>query len=187
MRLFEPENRPLYFKMSATAWRTKCLVLSCEQEGFLSRVVNFMWDTGQCVPDNNDGAIMMHMNVLKFRKVVDELVSSGHITRGQGHIFNDRAMRDIEEWNQDRIKRARAAIEREFEKRKKRKIEADSIAAIPPPQVERPHPNPTPTSTQPHLNPTQPRPNLNHTTPVHVRLLPKNPIKSTTRHQRSAT
>lgn len=152
MRLFEAEERPLYYKRSATAWRHKCLTLTVEQEGFLCRVVDFMWDVGVCVPDSNAGAAMLRINVLKFRKLVAELVATGHLTRGQGHIFNTRAMREIEEWNQARIKRARVAVEREFEKMKRKKSPRvdDQFQQ---PYGEQPQGNPRATQGQPQGNP----------------------------------
>lgn len=150
MRLFEAEDRPLYYKRSATAWRNKCLTLTVEQEGFLTRVVDFMWDVGSCIPDTNEGAIMLRMNVLKFRKLAAELIASGHLERRQGYIVNARAFREIEEWNEARIKRARSAVEREFEKRKRTRATPRDKQDNPDPTPTQPRPNPpsTPGVTQ---------------------------------------
>lgn len=154
MRLFEPEDRPLYYKRSATAWRNKCLILTCEQEGFLCRIVDFMWDVGACIPDTNDGAIMLRMNVLKFRKLVTELVATGHIEKRQGYIVNSRAWREIEEWNEMRTKRARVAVEREFEKRQRQAKKARESTRQEQPESEQPGGNLGVTSGQ--LDPNYP-------------------------------
>lgn len=128
MRLFEASDRPHYWQMAHGDWRAKCLYLPLEAEAVLLRIINHMWDTGQCVPNTNDGARMINVQVQRFHKIVGFLLERGHLARGQGVVFSPRAMSEIETWNELRKKRAFAATEREFLKKKERERMAREAA-----------------------------------------------------------
>jgi uncharacterized protein YdaU (DUF1376 family) len=85
--------RPSYTRFYASKWRSGTLMLSLEEEGLYIRVSAFQMECGQPLPvDWKEGARLLCVQPLKYRKTIDALVSKGLIVSTAEGLVCERAM-----------------------------------------------------------------------------------------------
>ena len=169
-----------YAQFFPSNWRSGTMhQLNLEEEGLYIRSCAYMWDTGEPIPgDDAFASKLLNVQIHKYRKVMGALIEKGKMTRGQGVIFNERVMGDIDAYNQsysavsDRVKRGH----------KTRKLQSDqikelheTIAALKE-RIDADNPPPNPPSIPPH-NTHQPTPSPHHAT------RPPNPTHNNTNNK----
>lgn len=109
----------VYYKHFPRDWITGCIALSLEEEGLYCRCINFMYDSGKPIPlDDKAAAAMLHVNVLKYRKVMTALLAAGKLLRAESGIINGRVFEELAAfWNGQKA-RSQTAKKREAAKRK---------------------------------------------------------------------
>lgn len=146
-----------YAQFFPSNWRSGTMhQLNLEEEGLYIRSCAYMWDTGEPIPgDDAFASKLLNVQIHKYRKVMGALIEKGKMTRGQGVIFNERVMGDIDAYNQsysavsDRVKRGH----------KTRKLQSDqikelheTIAALKE-RIDADNPPPNPPSIPPQYTP----------------------------------
>jgi uncharacterized protein YdaU (DUF1376 family) len=88
-------------------------VLTLEEEGLYSRAFAYMHDTGDPLPDDDrKAAKLLNVQILKYIKNMEALIAKGKMVRGQGYVFNERVMRDLQEFrighsgNSERVRKS---------------------------------------------------------------------------------
>jgi uncharacterized protein YdaU (DUF1376 family) len=74
-------------------------VLNLEERGLYIAALAYMWDSGEPLPGNDRlAAKLLDVQPLKYAKVMESLVAKGKMVRGQGSVFNPRALEDLDEY-----------------------------------------------------------------------------------------
>ena len=77
-------------------WRSGCLGLSLEQQGLYVAICAFQWETGRRLfPDDTQAAHALGLNPKNYRKVRDQLVELGKITKHEDGYANVRAESEL--------------------------------------------------------------------------------------------
>jgi uncharacterized protein YdaU (DUF1376 family) len=77
-------------------WRSGCIGLTLEQEGFYMRVCAFIYDTGQRLPsDDSTAAKLMGLHTNAYRKVRDQLSALGKLVFRAGVWTVPRADKEL--------------------------------------------------------------------------------------------
>lgn len=85
--------RPSYTRFYASKWRSGTLMLSLEEEGLYIRVSAFQMECGQPLPDDwKEGARLLCVQPLKYRKTIDSLIAKGLIVSTPEGLICKRAM-----------------------------------------------------------------------------------------------
>lgn len=85
--------RPSYTRFYASKWRSGTLMLSLEEEGLYIRISAFQMESGQPLPEDwKEGARLLCVQPLKYRKTIDALVSRGLIISTPEGLVCERAM-----------------------------------------------------------------------------------------------
>lgn len=85
--------RPAYTRFYSSNWRSGTLNLSLEEEGLYIRVSAFQMECGQPIPtDWKEGARLLNVQPLKYRKVIDSLIAKGKLIEKQEGIVCERAI-----------------------------------------------------------------------------------------------
>jgi hypothetical protein len=88
--------RPSYTRFYASKWRSGTLMLTLEEEGLYIRISAFQMECGQPVPlDWKDGARLLCVQPLKYRKTVDSLIAKGKIIKTESGLICERAMAEF--------------------------------------------------------------------------------------------
>lgn len=88
--------RPSYARFYASKWRSGTLMLTLEEEGLYIRVSAFQMECGQPVPlDWKEGARLLCVQPLKYRKTIEALIAKGKLIRTQDGIICERAMMEF--------------------------------------------------------------------------------------------
>lgn len=88
--------RPSYARFYASKWRSGTLMLSLEEEGLYIRVSAFQMECGQPLPaDWKEGAKLLCVQPLKYRKTVDALLVKGKLIATADGIICERAMMEF--------------------------------------------------------------------------------------------
>jgi len=86
-----------FVRLYPSDWRSGCIGLTLEQEGFYIRVCAFISDTGQRLPVDDDSAAakLMGLHTNAYRKVRDQLVALGKIVERSGMWTVPRADKEL--------------------------------------------------------------------------------------------
>lgn len=78
-------------------WRSGCIGLTLEQEGFYIRICAFIYDTDQRLPvgDDSMAAKLMGLHTNAYRKIRDQLVALGKLVERAGYWTVPRADREL--------------------------------------------------------------------------------------------
>ena len=88
--------RPSYTRFYASKWRSGTLMLSLEEEGLYIRISAFQMECGQPVPaDWKEGARLLCVQPLKYRKAIESLIVKGKVIRTESGIICERAMAEF--------------------------------------------------------------------------------------------
>jgi uncharacterized protein YdaU (DUF1376 family) len=88
--------RPSYARFYASKWRSGTLMLTLEEEGLYIRVSAFQMECGQPIPaDWKEGARLLCVQPLKYRKTVDALIAKGKLVSTPEGIICERAMHEF--------------------------------------------------------------------------------------------
>jgi uncharacterized protein YdaU (DUF1376 family) len=88
--------RPSYARFYASKWRSGTLMLTLEEEGLYIRVSAFQMECGQPIPtDWKEGARLLCVQPLKYRKTVDALIAKGKLVFTPDGIICERAMHEF--------------------------------------------------------------------------------------------
>jgi hypothetical protein len=88
--------RPSYARFYASKWRSGTLMLTLEEEGLYIRVSAFQMECGQPVPlDWKEGARLLCVQPLKYRKISDALIAKGKLIRTADGLICERAMMEF--------------------------------------------------------------------------------------------
>ncbi len=81
-----------YVHFYPSNWRSGCIGLTLEQEGFYVRACTYMWETGRRISlDDAHAAAALAMDVRMYRRVKGQLVAKGKLHVGEDGIYNERA------------------------------------------------------------------------------------------------
>jgi uncharacterized protein YdaU (DUF1376 family) len=107
-------SRMPFIKFSPDDWQAATLAeLSIEEEGLYIRSLAYMWRTGKPLPANDRlAAKLLLVQPLKYEKVMGILVAKGKMTRTDGSVFNERALRDIEVYQAEQSRQSARANKR---------------------------------------------------------------------------
>lgn len=96
--------RPSYARFYASKWRSGTLMLTLEEEGLYIRVSAYQMECGQPIPkDWKEGARLLCVQPLKYRKTVDALIAKGKLVSTPEGIICQRAI--------DEFKRASKGVD----------------------------------------------------------------------------
>lgn len=85
--------RPSYTRFYASKWRSGTLMLSLEEEGLYIRISAFQMECGQPLPqDWKEGARLLCVQPLKYRKTIDALLAKGLVVSTPEGIVCERAI-----------------------------------------------------------------------------------------------
>lgn len=88
--------RPAYARFYASKWRSGTLMLSLEEEGLYIRISAFQMECGQPMPaDWKEGARLLCVQPLKYRKTIDSLITKGKIQVTPDGLICERAMAEF--------------------------------------------------------------------------------------------
>lgn len=139
-----------YARFFPSDWRTGCLTLNLEEEGLYIRICAYMYDTGKPLRDDyTQCAILLRVQPLKLRKVLESLIAKGKIIRTQGLLINERVQEEIDRFRLEYASRAAAAKKREEMRRYRMQQQIEEARRLAAAEAT-PHHTPTPT---PHHTP----------------------------------
>jgi len=86
-----------FVRLYPSDWRSGCIGLTLEQEGFYIRVCAFIYDTDQRLPVGDDSAAakLMGLHTNAYRKIRDQLVALGKLVERAGVWTVPRADREL--------------------------------------------------------------------------------------------
>jgi uncharacterized protein YdaU (DUF1376 family) len=143
-----------FAKFFPSDWRTGCLSLNIEEEGLYIRACMFHYDTGRALPDDySEAARLLNVQIHKYRKVMDALIEKGKIIRGQGTLFNERVVEEIDKYRLMLATRSDAARKREERKAEMQREIERAMSKKATPQVTPPLTQGVTPPLTPHLTP----------------------------------
>lgn len=83
---------PRFVRFYASDWRSGCIGLTPEEEGFYIRVCAHFWETGQRVPlDDMAAASRLLLDVRKYRRLKTKLIEKGKLHVAEDGIYSPRS------------------------------------------------------------------------------------------------
>jgi uncharacterized protein YdaU (DUF1376 family) len=145
-----------YVKFFGGDWLKDTRELTVEERGLYIDCLAYMWDRGEPLPGNDRlAAKLLGMQPLKYAKLLSGLIAKDKMMRGDDVVFNRRAVRDIQAFQDEQAKQSQRATRGWETKRKSISAEVELHEGIAGLKRRTPRVTPlvTPPSNPPQLPP----------------------------------